>query len=77
MAAGNVYHRLMAEQARDTNVFHVSGNGHGSNGHVNGARRKPTEDVTVSIDASSAVGSAPRRVFCGPKAWRGRRLWRN
>ena len=55
MAAGNVYHRLMAEQARDTNVFHVSGNGHGSNGHVNGARRKPTEDVTVSIDASSAV----------------------
>ena len=55
MAAGNVYHRLMAEQVRDTDVFHVSGNGHGGNGFVNGARRKPTEDVTVSIDASSAV----------------------
>ena len=55
MAAGNVYHRLMAEQARDTNGFRAAGNGHGGNGHLNGARRKPTEDVTVSIDASSVV----------------------
>ena len=62
MAAGNVYHRLMAEQVRDTGAFHASGNGRvGGNGHingsghVNGSGRKPTEDVTVSIDAGSAV----------------------
>ena len=61
MAAGNVYHRLMSEQVRDTDALHVSGNGVAANGRVNGngqvngTRRKPTEDVTVSIDASSAV----------------------
>ena len=48
MAAGNVYHRLMSEQVRDTDGYH-------SNGHVNGAGRKPTEDVTVPIDATGAV----------------------
>ena len=52
MAVGNVYHRLMAEQARDTDAWH--GNGH-ANGHVNGASRKPTEDVTVSLDATGSV----------------------
>ena len=31
MAAGNVYHRLMAEQVRDTDGYH-------GNGHVNGSR---------------------------------------
>ena len=55
MAAGNVYHRLMVEQVRDTGALHAGGNRHGGNGHVNGARRKPTEDVTVPIDASAAV----------------------
>ena len=61
MAAGNVYHRLMSEQVRDTDAFHVNGNGASvngrvnGNGQVNGTRRKPTEDVTVSVDASSAV----------------------
>ena len=48
MAAGNVYHRLMAEQARDTDAWH-------SNGRVNGASRKPTEDVTVPVDAAGSV----------------------
>ena len=49
MAAGNVYHRLMAEQVRDTDGYH-------SNGHVNGTGRKPpTEDVTVPVDAAQAV----------------------
>ena len=48
MAAGNVYHRLMSEQVRDTDGYH-------SNSHVNGAGRKPTEDVTVPIDAIGAV----------------------
>ena len=48
MAAGNVYHRLMAEQARDTHAWH-------GNGHLNGANRKPTEDVTVPIDATRPV----------------------
>ena len=50
MAAGNVYHRLMAEQARDTDAWH-------GNGHANGASRKPTEDVTVPIDAAGAGGA--------------------
>ena len=48
MAAGNVYHRLMAEQARDTDAWR-------GNGHVNGAGRKPTEDVTGPVDASHPV----------------------
>ena len=48
MAAGNVYHRLMAEQARDTDAYH-------GNGHVNGAGRKPTEDATVPVDATNPV----------------------
>ena len=49
MAAGNVYHRLMAEQVRDTDAYH-------GNGHVNGTGRKPpTEDVTVPVDAAQVV----------------------
>ncbi len=48
MAAGNVYHRLMSEQVRDTDGYH-------SNGRLNGAGRKPIEDVTVPIDAIGAV----------------------
>ena len=49
MAAGNVYHRLMAEQVRDTDAYR-------GNGHVNGTGRKPpTEDVTVPVDAAQVV----------------------
>jgi ATP-binding cassette subfamily C protein CydCD len=48
MAAGNVYHRLMAEQVRDTNAYQ-------GDGHVNGAGRKPTEDVTVPIDVTDSA----------------------
>lgn len=44
MAAGNVYHRLMAEQVRDTDAYHGNGNGAG---------RKPTEAVTVPTDATN------------------------
>lgn len=49
MALDGVYHRLMAEQVRDTAGF--AANGHLNNGHNNGHRKAP-EDTATGVEAS-------------------------
>ena len=52
MAMGGVYHRLMAEQSRDTRGFIA--NGHLTNGH-----RKTLEEVAVEVEAGGSPMDRP------------------
>ena len=52
MAARGVYHQLMVEQVRDTAGFE-------SNGHIEIARRRPTEDVNTAADAPGSQLDRP------------------
>jgi ATP-binding cassette, subfamily B, bacterial len=52
MAMGGVYHRLMAEQSRDTTGFAV-------NGHFNNGHRKTLEDVAVEVEAPGSQMDRP------------------
>jgi ATP-binding cassette, subfamily B, bacterial len=52
MAMGGVYHRLMAEQSRDTRGFTA-------NGHLNNGHRKTLEDVAVEVEAGGSPMDRP------------------
>ena len=52
MAMGGVYHRLMAEQSRDTRGFTA-------NGHLNNGHRKTLEDVAVEVEAAGSPMDRP------------------
>ena len=52
MAMGGVYHRLMAEQIRDTRGFIA-------NGHLNNGHRKTLEEVAVEVEADGSPMDRP------------------